>query len=64
MQNSNIIEVKNLTKKFGEKIANNDISFEIKKGERIGIIGANGAGKTTLVEQLIGVSKPTKGKIK
>lgn len=61
--NTKIIEVKDLVKKFGNKVANDKISFDIYKGERLGIIGANGAGKTTLVEQLIGVSKPTKGKI-
>ena len=64
METKNIIEVNNVTKKFGGKIANNKISFKIKRGERVGIIGENGAGKTTLVEQLIGVSKPTSGKIK
>ena len=62
--NTKIIEVKDLIKKFGNKVANNKISFDVYKGERLGIIGANGAGKTTLVEQLIGVSKPTKGEIK
>lgn len=61
--NKKIIEVNKLVKKFGNKIANDNISFSIQEGERLGIIGANGAGKTTLVEQLIGVSKPTKGKI-
>lgn len=58
-----MIEVKNLTKKFGSKIANNNVSFKIYDGERVGIIGANGAGKTTLVEQIIGTSKPTEGEI-
>ncbi len=58
-----IIEVKDLVKKFGHKIANDHISFSIQKGERVGIIGANGAGKTTLVEQIIGTSKPTAGEI-
>lgn len=64
IENKYIIEVNNLTKKFGDVIANNNITFKIKKGERLAIIGANGAGKTTLVEQLIGVSKPTSGEIK
>lgn len=58
-----IIEVKDLVKKFGHKIANDHINFKIYKGERVGIIGANGAGKTTLVEQIIGTSKPTSGEI-
>lgn len=59
-----IIEVIDVVKKFGHKVANDHISFDIYEGERVGLIGANGAGKTTLVEQLIGVSKPTSGKIK
>ncbi len=63
MEKINILEIKNLTKKFGKNIANNNISFSIKKGERVGIIGANGAGKTTLVEQIIGTLKPTSGEI-
>ncbi len=64
MENLNILEVIGITKKFGQKIANHNISFSIKKGERIGIIGANGAGKTTLVEQIIGTIKPSSGEIK
>lgn len=59
-----IIEIKKITKKFGNKVANRNISFSIKKGEKIGIIGANGAGKTTFVEQLIGTYSPSSGKIK
>lgn len=59
-----ILEVKDLVKKFGHKVANDHISFKIMAGERVGIIGANGAGKTTLVEQIIGTSKPTDGEIK
>lgn len=60
---SPIIEIKNLTKKFGNFEANKDFNLKIFNGERIGIIGANGAGKTTFVEQLIGISKPTSGQI-
>ena len=58
-----VISVQNLTKKFKHKIANDNLSFVVHKGERIGIVGANGSGKTTLVEQIVGVSKPTSGKI-
>lgn len=58
-----ILEVNELVKKFGHKVANDHISFKIFKGERVGIIGANGAGKTTLVEQIIGTSKPSSGTI-
>jgi ABC-2 type transport system ATP-binding protein len=62
MKNYNVIEVENLTKKFGDFTAVNSISFEVKKGEIFGFLGANGAGKTTAMKMLIGISKPTSGK--
>jgi len=58
---NNIIQAKNLTKKFGEFTAVNAISFVVKKGEIFGFLGANGAGKTTAMKMLIGISKPSKG---
>jgi len=51
-----------LTKRFGDFIAVNEISFEVDKGEIFGFLGANGAGKTTAIRMLIGLSKPTAGK--
>jgi ABC-2 type transport system ATP-binding protein len=62
MKNNNVIEVENLTKKFGDFTAVNSISFEVKKGEIFGFLGANGAGKTTAMKMLIGIGKPTSGK--
>lgn len=47
-----IIKVKNLTKKYGDNIAVDGISFEVKKGEIFGILGPNGAGKTTTLEMI------------
>ena len=64
MKNNNVIEVENLTKKFGDFIAVNAITFEVKKGEIFGFLGANGAGKTTAMKMLIGISKPTSGSAK
>lgn len=55
------IEVKNLTQKFGNFIAVDNISFEVKQGEIFGFLGANGAGKTTAMRMLIGLSKPYSG---
>lgn len=49
---NNILEVKNLTKKYGNKTVVKHISFEVKKGEIFGILGPNGAGKTTTLEML------------
>jgi ABC-2 type transport system ATP-binding protein len=61
--NKNIIEIKNVTKLFGKKVALSDVSFNVQQGDCVGMIGANGAGKTTLVEMIVGLNKPTKGKI-
>ncbi|TFF63775.1 MAG: ABC transporter ATP-binding protein [Promethearchaeota archaeon] len=58
-----ILEVKNLTKKFGGLTAVNDFSFEINRGEIIGLIGPNGAGKTTVFNLLSGFEKPNSGTI-
>jgi ABC-2 type transport system ATP-binding protein len=56
-----IIEVRNLSKKFGSFTAVDNISFEVYKGEIFGFLGANGAGKTTAMKMLIGISTPTSG---
>lgn len=61
MKEENVIQVENLTKKFGDFTAVNAISFEVKKGEIFGFLGANGAGKTTAMKMLIGISTPTSG---
>lgn len=61
MEKEKIIEVKNLTKKFGDFTAVKSISFDVYKGEIFGFLGANGAGKTTAMKMLIGISKPTSG---
>ena len=55
------IEVKNLTKKFGDFISVNDISFDVYKGEIFGFLGANGAGKSTTIKMLCGILEPTSG---
>jgi len=56
-----VIVTKNLTRKFGDFAAVDKISFDVKKGEIFGFLGANGAGKTTAIRMLIGVLKPTSG---
>ncbi|MBG7629683.1 MAG: ABC transporter ATP-binding protein [Bacteroidetes bacterium] len=61
MTKETVIQVDNLTKKFGDFTAVDSISFEVKKGEIFGFLGANGAGKTTAMKMLIGISKPTSG---
>jgi len=64
MIETNVIQVENLTKKFGDFIAVNAITFEVKRGEIFGFLGANGAGKTTAMKMLIGISSPTSGNAK
>jgi len=59
-----ILEVKNLTKKFGGLTAVNDVNFEIERGEMLGLIGPNGAGKTTLFHLITGFEKPNAGAIR
>ena len=58
-----IVVVSNLTKQFDDNIAINNISFNTKKGDIVGLIGPDGAGKTTLIRLLIGLLKPTSGSI-
>lgn len=59
-----VVEVKNLSKNYGDLKAVNDISFGVSKGEIFGILGPNGAGKTTTLEILEGLRKPTSGNIR
>lgn len=61
MKSAYMIEVKDLTKKFGNFYAVDHISFEVNKGEIFGFLGANGAGKTTAMKMLCGLSKPSAG---
>lgn len=57
------IEVKNLTKKFGDFVAVNDISFSVRKGECFALLGPNGAGKSTTIKMLTTLLVPTEGTI-
>ncbi|MGN6490440.1 MAG: ABC transporter ATP-binding protein, partial [Agriterribacter sp.] len=57
-----VIKAEKLTKRFGDFIATNEITFEVYKGEIFGFLGANGAGKTTAMRMLCGLSVPSSGK--
>ena len=59
-----ILEVRNLTKRFGDATAVDDISFDIQPGEILGLLGPNGAGKTTTLQMLLGLVTPTAGSIR
>lgn len=58
-----IIQIANLTKKFGNLVAVDDVSLEITAGEIVGLIGPNGAGKTTLFNAITGLFKPDGGQV-
>ncbi|MBQ8750369.1 MAG: energy-dependent translational throttle protein EttA [Alphaproteobacteria bacterium] len=58
-----VIEAKNISKAYGEKVLIDDLSFKIPKGAIVGIIGPNGAGKTTLFRMITGQEKPDSGEI-
>ncbi len=59
----NIIEIKDLTKRFGRFTAVNKINFAIKEGEILGFLGPNGAGKTTTIKMASGLLRPDRGKV-
>jgi ABC-2 type transport system ATP-binding protein len=59
----NSVEVKNLSVQFGDFFAVKNITFDVKKGEIFGFLGANGAGKTTTIKVLCGVQRPTLGEV-
>ncbi|WP_455378134.1 ABC transporter ATP-binding protein [Petrachloros mirabilis] len=61
---TSVLQVANLTKRFGEFVAVDNISFSIKPGEILGLLGPNGAGKTTTMHMLLGLITPTSGSIR
>jgi ABC-type multidrug transport system ATPase subunit len=54
----NLIEARNLTKRYGDKIAVNNINFDVYSGEVFGFLGPNGAGKTTTLKMIVGLLQP------
>ena len=60
---SSILKVENLSKKFGGLLALNNVSFEVKEKEILGVIGPNGAGKSTLFKCITSIYKPSSGKV-
>ena len=58
-----MIEVKNLTKKFGKLVALNDVSLSLQNGQAVSLIGPNGSGKTTFIKSLLGLVVANKGTI-
>ena len=58
-----MIKVEHLSKSFGPKLAVNDVSFTVERGEVLGFLGPNGAGKSTTMRMLTGFIPPTAGKV-
>lgn len=63
MNHDSLIKVKNIRKQFGDKVAVQDVSFDIKKGEIFGLLGPNGAGKTTILRMMTTLLRQDAGKI-
>jgi ABC-2 type transport system ATP-binding protein len=62
MNNEAVVQTEGLTKVYGQLVALDGISFEVREGELFGLLGPNGAGKTTTIRILTGLSRPTAGK--
>ena len=63
MDNIKALELKNITKTFGEVVANKDVNLEVYRGEILSLLGENGSGKTTLMNMLSGIYYPDEGRI-
>ena len=59
-----LIEARNLMKRYGDKMAVNNVSLEVHGGEVFGFVGPNGAGKTTTIKMIVGLLQPTSGTVK
>jgi ABC-2 type transport system ATP-binding protein len=62
--NSTLIQTKDLVKRFGDKTAVDQVTFQVKAGEVFGFLGPNGAGKTTTIRMIVGLLQPTSGSVK
>jgi ABC-2 type transport system ATP-binding protein len=64
MGNNTLIQVEHLSRRYGDNLAVNDVSFEVRRGEVLGFLGPNGAGKSTTMQMLTGNLAPTAGSIR
>src|SRR5712664_4623194 len=61
---SHIVEISGLTRRFGNKLALNDVSLQVAGGRVFGLVGENGAGKTTLIKHILGLLKAESGSVR
>ena len=59
-----VIEVRNLSKRYGRNVVHQHLDFDVRRGEIVSIVGGSGSGKTTLMRQILGLERPTSGSIK
>ncbi len=59
-----LIQTRNLVKRFGAKLAVNNVTFDVRAGEVFGFLGPNGAGKTTTIKMIVGLLQPTSGEVR
>ncbi|MGH9369585.1 MAG: ABC transporter ATP-binding protein [Thermoanaerobaculia bacterium] len=59
-----VLSAEHLTKRFGDRVAVSDVSFELSEGEVFGFLGPNGAGKTTTIRMLVGLARPDRGRVR
>ena len=64
IDNEALIEAEHLSKHYGDKVAVDDVSFRVNRGEVFGFLGPNGAGKTTTIKMIVGLLQPTSGTVK
>lgn len=62
--NASVLDVRGLTKRFGEVLAVDDVSFSLDTGETVGLVGQNGAGKSTTIHMVLGLTTPTAGTVR
>src|SRR6185295_9565944 len=62
-QTENIIDIRNLSRHFGNKAALQDVTLQIPRGKVFGVVGENGAGKTTLIKHILGLLKAKQGSV-
>ena len=59
-----VIQIEGLTRRFGAKVALNDVSLTVPRGAVFGLVGANGAGKTTLIKHVLGLLRAAEGSVR